>query len=80
MKYHVIVFPIYKSLILGTPMCGKESTGHQQREEPSDLRSLPSMLAFIKLRVFQSSLLDQTAKGVKQLQMLPMINYVYMLI
>lgn len=38
----LISSPICKSLIPGIPMCGKESTGRPQRNEPLDSKSLPS--------------------------------------
>lgn len=47
----LISFPICKSLIPGIPMCGRESTGRPQRNEPSDSKSLPSERANRNIRL-----------------------------
>ena len=47
----LISSPICNSLIPGIPMCGRESTGRPQRNEPLDSKSLPSECANRNIRL-----------------------------
>lgn len=51
----LISSPICKSSILGIPMCGRESTGRPQRNEPSVSKSLPSECANGNIKPGRSS-------------------------